>query len=1076
MTDPVARIRIEEDGLSSVDRALRALGQRFGRMGEEGSQAFSRIEREADAAADQLAQLRRRMMPPRDARGRWVATSQAFKEVRKEIAQLNADAAMDRYRLSSREYTRAAREAAQATRRLERASMTLGERFTESLETFENVEGVLGIVEMAVGAVVAAFEAAQLSAQFTDISASASAAAVNVEALAQSAAGLGNVSTAQAVRAVEMTNNGALMRALRQGTTGRATGISTGLMDEVAAAATRTGADPAQLIAGLQGDLGSGKAGAGFAALGADVDRVNLRMQDVRAEMLATAELIEGAGFVDPVAHSMALISGGLEEAQQTSRRFRDVTTESLKETAEIFNDIKAEIGSDVAGLFIDEGKLAELRTSMRQKATAAVTDFSNFMRTGASDIGAGQFEQVNDIVDQALRRSEEAAAIRENLAHAGRDDAEDLLKRMGLEKAINDEMADQLAAAVGLGEEAGKALQIIETVYDLEQLRERVQESQLLRERDRLALNANLAKEQAAQARTLKNDVLARQHEAAAAEFDRLHAASMMATTYEEIAGIKLSADVALMAERFRSTVGAASELRQELEASAGLAQQMMTLGRGAGDVLTSGLLDAIGTSLPGPDEKKKPKRSAGKRDDFADLFNQAALAGVEGTERELLRAQQELDKNVERVGENLDALDAAFTIYHARVDELMDAQRQQMLSTARGLGDTLLTALQTPLRAFDRVTDQIEQRTAEARESARARLDERAAGQRSRRNLDIATAQVRGDFAYEDTARDFASGVADIESRRDAELEATRATGALKLEIEQSYGEELVELREAMHERDMARLAESSAAFVQAYGDVGEAAMELGEREFEYSERTAEGLETRRKAWIDFGSAAEKSAFVTLRVMQKTTTASAKLTSEIGAMMADVAAKRRDAASASTEAAFLMVQAGAGIAASEIRNEKAAAAVKAIGQTAAAAAAFARGLGGDPLGFAAAAKHGFAAAQYGILAGISTPSTGGGGAGGGGGGGGTVGSSFGGGFDGGGVSGRSSGGGSGAPTLAPIGSGDNRPILIVNTHFSAETGETKVEVINESIARGRAEKIDGRGVSTRNRRSDYL
>jgi len=1017
MTDTTLRIHSVESGSSNIDRSMKTLEETMRRMGLTGVKAFQAIEAVAEEAGEETESF--------SAKTR--AAIGFARRMREEMDELNKETIFAKAQLNNKEFLRTLRQNEVAIQRLAHAAEPLRDRLDRTLETGNHLAGSLELVGSVGDRVFAILEATKAAAVMQDIAQSAERAGVNLERAQNSAGGLSS-----------RAETGSLFNLVMQGGDQTFLGFLKGspdLLDRINAAALRTGQSTQELTAALMDEVKSGEAGAAFKALGADSDILNIKVQRSVKEFQDFS--IGGGLAVDRVWQAHKLLRAGIEDSEQTARRFAAEHQKAMERAENSVTDY-ADMLKTRAGLGLM--RLTNMATtahdSIAEVSANSAQLFVQFAKTRSINFGAAEAAEVAEIIERTTE------AMRDGTA---------------LQDAISEKDEKRLATLTGMTAEGVRLFDATTLYADKVKVAEDIRAVGLLRERDRLEMavaqiDAQLAQEAGLTRQEKKTLEIQKSY------FAQQLSIANLSTTLEDLPLRKVSVLADGVRARFTDTLDAAQGIAPALANAATVGEKLAAIGGGISGALQGALFNALGGSQGEATAASTSSRvGGGSREDFSSLINQAALIGMTEDQRRLTEATQEWEASLERVGDNVDALDAANDIFADKTRQVFEDQQARLKAAADELAPILFGAIQAPLSAYESIQDSIT-----------ARQEEKLAG--------LADA-IRGFEEDAATSRrvsalgggDIAARIDEAMQERDALLAVAGATADQRLAVEREYHSRISEMRQEQ------RLAEfdSYVEWIETQQGVSEqaaeGAAEMADMEFQRQVRIRGELETTSRAWIDYGSASQRGIFTAMEASKKGIIAARAFAKQSVLSARLVAQGQRSSSAAIIGGVGGALAAGGQVAAGLVQNEKAKAAILSASNAALAIQETAFG------NIAGAALHTSAAIQFGILANISTPS---------------VSSSAGAGVGAG--AGRGVGGGGGSrgfgggrdrrsdvfntPTLAPFAPAQAPPIYIIN-NMDPITGENVIQVTNQVPDSGSGAVLTNRVLdrSSRRRRLDY-
>lgn len=978
-------------------------------------------------------------------------------QINRDLDEMRRNRALDEQRLQSAEFREELRRTRRVQEELERASLSTFERLSQTPRVLDNIDGSLGLVERAVGAVVAAFKALERGAQLDDLSDGFRRLGINardVEAAVGGLASRGEVG--QLFRQAELSGNQAIIQNFES------------IVGPLQEAALRTGQDAGALLGGLTQEIESGVAGDALKAFGADAEIVNIRLRDLQA----VNESIDLGSSADRGRRAIQLLRLGLDDATITSRTFADESAKQFKQLETSLTDLGEEglerfargLSRIQRGTFLSEGfgitffdddaeaQVEDVGKRLDEASASANKLFREFVKTGAQDIGATQIAEARDILEQAID-SRLKLRDAENLSN---EELRALIVQEGLlDEAQQKRVANLLNIeenSVRIFSSATNLNDAAKTFNDLSAIgieRETAQlEVQLQQVEARLANSRVLTDQERQQAEVTKEAILTRLEVARTARFvgdidDRIQALGV-----EELSN------------RFEQTRLSAFGIAQALEQATTAGEGLQAIGGGIARTLGAAIGIAQSREI-GINKDTPGGGGGGSRSDPSDLLFEASLIGLDEFARRNAEARRTFSDTVKEFEGDLQALSAADAIFFDATQSIENDRRAQFKEIADEIGGFVETAFLAPVRQVERVQDQIFERSLGAAERAQAKIDAFTADRRRNTRVGLLAEGIAGSDTPSPAALRAAADVDAVVQARDRILEEEQLTLTQRIELDQEANTRLAEIREE------ARLAEEEATLahlestLSTNAQIGENALELAEMELEFTRATVDGTERASAAWLSFASNQQRAAIQVLEGTKKGTVAIQQFAVQTARSSQLVAKGQLTSTQATLQGVVNIVDAGGTVAQGFITDAKAQAVVGAIIETA-------RGLSAaaTPGGQIAAGLHFASAAQYAILSTVSTPTSSRG----------TVGGASARGGGGGGGSGGGAGGSAG-PQLAPIvPQGPQGPLVFlqVSTNVSADT---QVRVLNDAAASGSGIAFDGRLIPVGGpRREDFV
>lgn len=1015
MPDTTLRILTSERGSRSVDRDMKTLEATMRQMGLTGVDALKAIESVAADAGEGIQGHNLKMK----------AAIGLSRRMRDEMKDLNKETIFARAQLNNKKFLATLRRNELALQKLGQAAEPLRDRIDRVFERGNALAGTFGLVGAAGEKAMAAIESAKASAVLADIGREAERLGTSLEKLRDKGGGLGSKEEVAGVfRAAQLEDNAIILNKVIND------------LDVLQAAALRAGISTEDLVKGLSEELKDGKAGDAFKTLGSDAEILEVRMQRLIEQGGRFGKFAVGA---DRVSQAYLLMNEGLSDADRANRQFADQTVKAMKRTENSVKDYMGAWSSGAGSLLGQALGNATDRSNKLAEASARVTaQVQRFAKTGVINFDGARAQEAAAILEAAAKRSEaDGAAISGNITEAERE-------RLGVLLSIKREGAEALN---NLGQ-SHDLLKLANNLRDIGVIKEREKFAEQLKQLDaELAQEAGLTRQEKI-TKEIQRGIVAQQL-----------AAASLSTTVEDIPARFLEVMIDNVRARFVDARQAAEDIAPALEQATTIGAKLAAVGQGIGGALRGGVFNLFGAS---PGEKKAPPKTGGgggAKEDFTDLINRAELIGMSEDMRALTEATREWEKELARVGDNVEALDAANAIFADKTAQVFKAQGEKLKQAGEQLGAILTSALQAPLQAFGAASDRVIS-------NEDAKLDKLADK--------IKELQAETATAARVSALAGPGGDAGIAERMDALLQEREqllaiegATNAQRLTVQREFGARIRELE------DEARIArfDANLEFLETQTGMQEQAAEmslqLAEQEFQRQELTKDGLETTSKAWIEYGNSTQQGMFTALSAIQGGIKAGRDFARQSIQSAKMVAQGQRSSTAAIVGGVGGALAAGGQVAAGLVKNEKAKAIILAASNAALALQEAAFG------NFAGAALHTAAALQFGLLANISTPSTSGAGAGG----------STSGAFDR--ASGLGGGGGGGgganfnaAPSLAPrLPQNAERIVVVQLINRVNVSAETQLEVLNDGARGGGIGSFDGSLIPTNTgSRQDFL
>lgn len=688
------------------------------------------------------------------------AASRAARQLREEMEAIEEQRALDKQRRSSKAYVQALKEANAEARKLERATMTTGERAAAFLEGAENIQGFVDLLTTAKDAVVALWEVMKEGRALADLNTTLDR--------------FGNAANAAAVRGQTgnvLSQRQAAQISLRGASRGLSSREVTDLAALAKAAASKRvlteGGDIAEvtneIARTLQDEFKTGKIGAAFAELGVSQQQYE---QALRREARARGVLPEA---VDTLTKREILLTQARKDGARTAAVYRTSMADagaSLEAFLKTFRDKVGEAlsGADDGGVGAARGRLsraqdkfraadAQLRSGRGNAYAAAqrARDARAEITSAESDLRAAEVARSGALQEQLAKRLVDLAAQRQQIDGTGLEKSramsrllEQHAKAHARIKRLQESGTYSAAeAATQHSEMSGTLSQQLQKHHDLtkaqaDQIALQIKADDLAKLSAELKANSLDIERQALKSRVdfldleLKtNDALTKgQRVAMARELAEKRSRSALAARATDYANLvtlekdsraqlirRLSVEQAVTAENLKYTNLMTQQEEKQLRLKKGLIDLRLEAAKLAGteseqmDIVLKG----VARRAFGSKKKAAPKRGdSGLGDRRRALSERAEVSGLDDYSRRLIEIERQYKTDLKTAGRIKKLADAAAKI---RADTLAALERGR----AERLGSALAAvASKVVARDVERAEAEAEERKRKAEERA--------------------------------------------------------------------------------------------------------------------------------------------------------------------------------------------------------------------------------------------------------------------------------------------------------------------------------------------------------------------